>query len=328
MNLPLRAFTLVAAFSVALLSALAPTASAQDKFDKPVRILVGFPAGGTADLIARVVADKLKDNLGVPVIVDNRPGAIGRIAAEAVKNAAPDGATIMVMPIGPMAVVPHSTKNLNYDPLKDFTAIGLGATFQFAIAAGPESGSKNWQEFAAWVKANPDKAAYATSGAGSLPHFFGVLLSSELGVPMLHVAYKGSAAYINDLVGGQIPAAIDAMADLTELHRSGKIRILATSGSKRSTALPEVPTFKELGLAGVEATGWFGFFGPANMPKPIVDALNRAINKALQSPDVVEKLSKVGMDPATSSPEEFSKIVGLDYAKWAPVVKASGFTTD
>ena len=328
MNLPLRALILVAAFSGALLSAVAPIAYAQDKFDKPVRILVGFPAGGTADLIARVVADKLKDTLGVPVIVDNRPGAIGRIAAEAVKNAAPDGTTIMVMPIGPMAVVPHSTKNLNYDPLKDFTAIGLGATFQFAIAAGPESGSKNWQEFAAWVKANPDKAAYATSGAGSLPHFFGVLLSSELGVPMLHVAYKGSAAYINDLVGGQIPAAIDAMADLTELHRSGKIRILATSGSKRSTALPEVPTFKELGLTGVEATGWFGFFGPANMPKPIVDALNRALNKALQSPDVVEKLSRVGMDPATSSPEEFSKIVGLDYAKWAPVVKASGFTTD
>ena len=143
----------------------------------------GFPAGGTADLIARVVADKLKDSLGVPVIVDNRPGAIGRIAAEAVKTAAPDGTTIMVMPIGPMAVVPHSTKNLNYDPLKDFTPIALGATFQFAIAAGPESGAKNWQEFAAWVKANPDKAAFATSGAGSLPHFFGLLLSTELGVP-------------------------------------------------------------------------------------------------------------------------------------------------
>jgi tripartite-type tricarboxylate transporter receptor subunit TctC len=328
MNRGPRAISFVVAVVGALLIAFAPPTLAQDKFDKPVRILVGFPAGGTADLIARVVADKLKDSLGVPVIVDNRPGAIGRIAAEAVKNAAPDGTTIMVMPIGPMAVVPHSTKNLNYDPLKDFTPIALGATFQFAIAAGPESGAKSWQEFAAWVKANPDKAAFATSGAGSLPHFFGLLLSTELGVPMLHVAYKGSAAYINDLIGGQVPAAIDAMADLTELHRSGKIRILAMSGAKRSAALPEVPTFKELGLPSVEATGWFGFFGPANMPKAIVDALNRAINKALQSPDLVDKLTRVGMDPATSTPEEFSRIVGLDYMKWGPVVKASGFTTE
>ncbi len=320
----LSVLTLLASMLIGFAS---PTAG-QEKFDKPIRILVGFPAGGTADLIARVVADKLKDSLGVPVIVDNRPGAIGRIAAEAVKNAAPDGTTIMAVPIGPMAVVPHSTKNLNYDPLKDFTPLALGATFQFAIAAGPESGAKTWQEFATWVKANPDKAAYATSGAGSLPHFFGVLLSTELRVPMLHVAYKGSAAYINDLVGGQVPAAIDAIADLTELHRSGKIRILASSGATRSTALPEVPTFKELGLTGVEAIGWFGFFGPANMPKSIVDTLNRAINKALQSPDVVDKLSKIGMDPATSTPDEFARTLGLDYAKWGAVVKASGFTME
>jgi len=324
--------TFVKAFRTGISAGLIAMASSMpaiaQTFDKPVRILVGFPAGGTADLIARVVADKLKDTLGVPVIVDNRPGAIGRIAAEAVKNAAPDGTTIMAMPIGPMAVVPHSTKNLNYDPLKDFTPIAIGATFQFAIATGPATGAKSWQEFTAWVKANPDKAAFATSGAGSLPHFFGLLLSAELGVPMLHVAYKGSAAYINDLVGGQVPAAIDAIADLTELHRSGKIRILASSGAKRSTALPDVPTFKEVGVVGVEAIGWFGFFGPANMPKPIVDALNRGINKALQSPDVVEKLTKIGMDPTTGSPDDFAKQFVSDYAKWGPVVKASGFTSD
>ena len=312
----------------ALLVALATMAGAQVTFDKPVRIIVGFAPGGTADLIARVVADKIKESIGQPVIVDNRPGAIGRIAAEAVKNAAPDGTTIMVMPIGPMAVVPHSTKNLNYDPLKDFAPVALGATFQFAIAAGPESGAKTWQEFAAWVKANPDKAAYATSGAGSLPHFFGALLSTELGVPMLHVAYKGSAAYVNDLIGGAIPAAIDAMADLTELHRSGKIRILASSGETRSTALPDVPTFKELGLGGVVATGWFGFFAPAKTPGPIIDALNRAINNALKSPDVVAKLSGIGMDPVTKTPDEFALIVVQDYSKWGPIVKASGFTAD
>ena len=170
--------TIAFALLATCLAGVIPLAAAQDKFDKPVRILVGFPAGGTADLIARVVADKLKDTLGVPVIVDNRPGAIGRIAAEAVKNAAPDGTTIMVMPIGPMAVVPHSTKNLNYDPLKDFTPIALGATFQFAIAAGPGSGAKTWPVFAAWVKANPDKAAFATSGT-SLASFLRTRLKPE-----------------------------------------------------------------------------------------------------------------------------------------------------
>ena len=316
------------ALSGMLAVAASSTALAQEKFDKPIRIVVGFAPGGTADLIARVVADKLKDSLGVPVIVDNRPGAIGRIAAEAVKNAPPDGSMIMVMPIGPMAVVPHVYSDITYDPVKDFTAVAVGATFQFAIAAGPASGARDWNEFVVWVRANPGKAAYATSGAGSLPHFFGVLVSREIGVPMVHVPYKGSAAYVNDLISGQVPAAVDAIADLTELHRAGRIRILASSGATRSTVLPDVPTFKELGLKGVEAIGWFGFFAPAKTPKPIVDALNRGINKALQSPDVVEKLSKIGMDPVTGTPEDFAGIVASDYAKWGPIVKASGFKPD
>ena len=317
--------TALSALLCAALAAVAAPAIAQDKLDKPVKILVGFAAGGTADLIARVVADKMKETLGQPVIVENRPGAIGRITAEAVKNAAPDGTTIMVMPIGPMVVVPHVYKDITYDPIKDFTPIAIGATFQFALAAGPASGAKTWADFVAWAKANPTKAAYATSGAGSLPHFFGVLLGRGIGVEMVHVPYKGSAAYINDLVGGQVPAAVDAIADLTELHRAGKVTILASSGSKRSTALPEVPTFAELGVKNVEAIGWFGFFAPAKTPKGIVEALNRAINKALTSPDVVAKLSGIGMDPTTGTPDDFAKMVASDYAKWGPIVTASGF---
>ena len=311
----------------ALLAFAAPVA-AQDRMDKPVRILVGFAPGGTADLIARVVADKLKDTIGQPVIVENKPGAAGRITADAVKAAAPDGSTIMVMPIGPIAVVPHTLKQLPFDPVKDFTAIGLGATFQFALAAGPGSGAKTWGEFVAWAKANPAKAAYATSAAGSLPHFVGVLLSKDIGIDMVHVAYKGSGAYMNDLIGGQVPSAIDTVADLSEQHRAGKIRILATTGSARAPATPEVPTFTELGLKNMVASGWFGFFAPANTPKALIDTLNRGINKALTSPDVVERLTKLGMDPATSTPDEFAKIVASDYAKWGPIVKASGFTAD
>ncbi len=311
-----------------LLLALAAPAWAQDRMDKPVRILVGFAPGGTADLIARVVADKLKDTIGQPVVVENKPGAAGRITADLVKGAPPDGSTIMVMPIGPMAVVPHTLKQLPFDPVKDFTAIGLGATFQFALAAGPGSGAKTWGEFVAWAKANPTKASYATSAAGSLPHFVGVLLSRDIGIDMVHVAYKGSGAYMNDLMGGQVPSAIDTVADLSEQHRAGRIRILATTGAARAPATPDVPTFTELGLKNVVASGWFGFFAPPNTPRSVIDTLNRGINKALSSPDVVERLTKLGMDPATSTPDEFAKIVASDYAKWGPIVKASGFTAD
>jgi tripartite-type tricarboxylate transporter receptor subunit TctC len=325
MNKRIASFAIALTALTALAFGIASPTLAQDKIDRPVKLVVGFPPGGTVDLIARVVADKMKDTLGQPVVVENKPGAIGRIAADLVKAAAPDGTTIMVMPIGPMAVVPHVYADITYDPIKDFTPVALGATFPFAIAAGPGSGAKTWAEYAAWAKANPTKASYATSGAGSLPHFFGVLLGRGIGVEMVHIPYKGSAAYVNDLISGQVPSAIDAMADLTELHRAGKVKILASSGAKRSTALPDVPTFAELGVNNVEALGWFGFFAPAKTAKGIVDLLNRSINQALQSPDVAEKLSKVGIDPATGTPEDFAKIVASDYAKWGPIVKASGF---
>jgi tripartite-type tricarboxylate transporter receptor subunit TctC len=310
------------------LLALAPLAAAQAPFDKPVRILVGFAPGGTADLMARVVADKMKDTLGQPVIVENRPGAAGGIAAAAVKSAAPDGTTLMVMPIGPMAVVPHATTKLAYDPIKDFAPVGISATFDFAFAVGPGSGTKSWPEYVAWAKANPSKSSYATSAAGSLPHFYGVLLAKEAGIEMVHVAYKGSAAYMNDLMGGQVPAAIDTIADLSELHKAGKIRIVATGGTKRSAVLPDVPTFGELGVKGMESGGWFGFFTTAGTPPATVAALNRALNAALTSKDVADKLKGVGMEPATSTPDEFAKRVAADYAKWGPIVKSTGFTMD
>ena len=318
----------VALAAVAALALVAAPSLAQDRIDKPVRIIVGFPPGGTADVMARAVADKMKDTLGQPVIVENRPGAIGRIAADAVKAAAPDGSTIMVMPIGPMAVVPHTYKTLSYDPLKDFAPIGMGSTFQFAVAAGPQSGAKTWSEYVVWAKANPGKSSYATSGAGSLPHFFGLLVARESGIELLHVPYKGSAAYMNELLGGNVPLAVDAIADLTEQHRAGKIRILASSGAKRSTAVPDVPTFAELGIKGVEAEGWFGFFAPAKTPKAIIDQLNRSLNQALTSPEIAQRLAGLGLDPATSTPEEFARILAADYAKWGPVVKASGFTAE
>jgi tripartite-type tricarboxylate transporter receptor subunit TctC len=319
----------LASLAVAALALVASVpALAQDKFDRPVRILVGFAAGGTADLMARLVADKMKDSMGQTVLVENRPGAAGRVAADAVKMAPADGATIMVMPIGPMAVVPHTTKQLSFDPLKDFAPIGIGSTFDFAIAVGPQSGAKTWAEYITWAKANAPKSSYATSGAGSLPHFFGVQIGRETGIEMLHVAYKGSAAYMNDLMGGQVPAAIDTVADLSEMHKAGRLRILATSGPQRSTVVPDVPTLTELGFKNLETGGWFGFFAHVNTPPATVQALNRHLNQALRSPDVVAKLRGVGMEPATSTPDEFARRLAADYARWGAVVKATGFTID
>ena len=316
-----------ASLAVAALALVASLPSpAQDKLDRPVRILVGFAAGGTADLMARLVADKMKDTIGQPVIVENRPGAAGRVAADAVKAAPADGTTMMVMPIGPMAVVPHTTKLLSFDPLKDFAPIGIGSTFDFAVAVGPQSGAKTWSEFVSWAKAN--KAAYATSGAGSLPHFFGVQIGKEAGIDMVHVAYKGSAAYANDLIGGQVPAAIDTVADLSELHRAGRVRILATSGPQRSTVISDVPTLTELGFKSLETGGWFGFFAHVNTPPALVQTLNRHLNQALRSPDVIAKLRGVGMEPATSTPEELGRRLAADHARWGGVVKATGFTID
>lgn len=313
-----------AAAMLLLACALANDALAQDKV---LHIFVGFAPGGTTDVLARLVADKLKDSLGQTVIVENRPGAAGRIAAEAVKNSPADGSVLLLAPTGTVVVSPHAYKTNPFDTLKDFAPVSLAANTHLALAVAISVPAKNAKEYIIWVKANKDKAFYATSGAGTLPHFLGLLLAKEAGVELTHVAYKGTSAYMNDLISGQVPAAFDAMGDLSEQHKAGKLRILASSGSARSAAMPEIPTLREEGF-NVEGSAWFGVFAPAGTPKATVDRISAAIAKAVQSPDVASKLMALNMEPVGSTPEEFAKVVNADWNKWGAIVKASGFTLE
>ena len=293
--------------------------------DKPVRILIGFPPGGTTDLLGRLVADKLKDSLGQPVLVENRPGAIAAIAAEAVKSAPADGSTLLLSVVGAMVVAPNARKSNSFDTLRDFAPVSLLTVSHLALAVGPGAPAKSLREYLDWARANPGKAFYATSGAGSLPHMLGLLLAREAGVELIHVPYKGTAAYINELIGGQVPSAFDAMGDLSEQHKAGRLRIIAIAGASRSKAMPEIPTMKEQGI-GVEGMAWFGMFAPAATPKAVQDRISAAIARALQQPDVGAKLVTLSMEAIGSTPEEFRNVVNDDWNKWGAVVRASGFT--
>lgn len=317
----IRRLVLSSMFAVAALPSLV-LAQAQ-----PVKILVGFPPGGSADLTARVLADKMKDSLGVPVVVENRPGAGGQIAARAIKEAAPDGNLLMLAPFAVMVIQPMVFSSIKYDTTKDFTPVGNTVTFPLAIAAGPATPARNLRELTDWFKANADKTNFGSPAVGSMPHFLGELLSSRTGVKLTHVAFQGGAPMVNNLLGGQIPIGIDTPAEFAEHHRAGKLRVIATSGAQRAAQFAEVPTFKEQGI-DVDASAWFGLFGPAGMPAAVTDRLNAALQAALKSPDVVERLGKMGLTTSPSTSAEMAQRLAQDKTTWTPAIKASGFKAD
>jgi tripartite-type tricarboxylate transporter receptor subunit TctC len=306
---------------------LAAAASAVAQ-DGPIRILVGFAPGGESDVIARLLVDRMRTSLGVPVIVENRPGAGGMLAAEALKNAAPDGKTLMIAPIAVTVFAPLTHANIRYDPIKDFAPVSLAANFQMALAVGPGSPAKTLPEYIAWVRATPTKATYGVPLAGGPTHFFGVMLARATGVDLAAVPYKGSAPFVNDLVGGQVPAGITVLSQLLKLNDAGKVRVLATSGSQRSPVAPDIPTFKELGFAAIEGTGWQAFHTTAGTPRETIDRLALAIASVIKTPEVSERLAALGLEPVGSTPDELARRVAEDTAKWAPIVKASGFRAD
>jgi tripartite-type tricarboxylate transporter receptor subunit TctC len=319
-----RRVFVVAPLALATLKAFAQTLS------KPVRVIVPFPAGGGTDVLARIVAEKLRGTYAPSVIVENRVGASGRTGVEAVKNAEPDGTTLLFVPDFLMTVYPHSFRKLSYDPLADFAPVAIVARSQLALAAGSAvpAGVRTARDYIDWVKANPKNAFYATTSAGGTPHFVGVMLAKAAAVELSPVHYKGGAPALQDLLGGQIPVSINPVGEVLPYVRSGKLRILATTGAERSSFLPDVPTMVEAGYRDVVVQAWLGFLAPARTPQEIISKLSDAITMAARSSDASENIQKFGMQPATSGPAAFAATLKADLERWAPIVKASGFTAE
>jgi tripartite-type tricarboxylate transporter receptor subunit TctC len=292
---------------------------------EPVRIVFPFAAGGSGDALSRLVAEHMRAALKEPVIVENRTGAQGRLGVQAVKNAAPDGKTILMTPVAPMSIYPLVYKSLGYDPLADFVPLSQLATFDFGLAVGPQVPARTLKELIAWVKANPTQGNYGTPAAGTLPHFFAVSFAKAAGLDLRHVGYRGSAAAITDLLGGQISIVVTTTSDLLAQHKAGRIRVLATSSAKRSPFLPDIPTFKEEGF-GIEGEGWYGMFGPAKTPPETIAKYSKIIAEAVHTPTVKARLDAFALVPTGTTSEELGRIQKADTALWAPAVKASGYT--
>jgi tripartite-type tricarboxylate transporter receptor subunit TctC len=309
-----------------LLLATAP-AVAQEKIGKPVRLVVGFAPGGSVDLVARLIAERLSPRLGQPVVVENKPGGFVRVAIDAVRSATPDGSTLLLTSSTPLVVTPHAYAKMPYDAQRDLVSVARLVNGQQGFALGPMSGARSWPQYVTWLKANPDKAFFASSGVGSMGHLVGVVLANTSGLRIEHVAYKGSGNYNSELMGGQVSAGISGIADASEFHRTGKLRIVATSGAERSRALPDVPTFKELGVP-MDLSLWYGVFAPAGTPNAIVELLGRELVAIVGQPELTERFITLGLDPAAAGPKVAAETLAADYARWRPIVQQAGFKLD
>lgn len=290
----------------------------------PIRILVGFPAGGTIDVVGRLLADRLKDELGVPVVVESRAGAGGQLAAQALKQAAPDGRTLMLAPDHTMVVVPLTLKSPGYDVGRDFVPVAQVARYLGALAVASSTGVKTVAEYVAWLKANPSQASVGVPAPGSLQQFSLATIARVAGVPVTAVPYRGSAPLVQDLAAGQIPAGITALGDFLEFNSAGKLRVIATIDSRRAPQLPDVPTFAEQGMQ-LDFNFWLGLFAPAGTPQPMVDRINAAVAKVLARAEIRERMVKLVFEPVTGTPAALSERIGADTRYWEPIIKASGW---
>jgi tripartite-type tricarboxylate transporter receptor subunit TctC len=303
------------------LAATLPAAAQQG----PQRIVLGYPAGATSDILSRLLAEQMRASLGQPVIVENKPGAGGQIANELVKAAAPDGATLLLTPVATMAIFPHSfAGKLRYDPFKDFAPVAHLSNFQLGFGVASAVPAKSLAEYVAAVKNDSKLGFYGSAAPGSLPHFFGVMFARTAGIELTHVPYKGTAAVMQAIAGGEVSAISTVAADIGTLVKSGKARLLAVSGEKRMEAFPGVPTFRESGYDLV-ALPWYAMFAPAGTPQAAIDRAAKAAIAAIRDPGLHARLEQMGVEPTGLGPQELAKILKADYDKWGPVIRASGF---
>ena len=310
--------------------ACATSAGAQVSYpSRPITVVIGFSAGGTTDIIARLISDELRKGLGQPIIIENRPGAGGNIGAELVAKARPDGYTLLMGSVGPLAVNASLYKRMPYDNLKDLAPITLVAHVPNMLVVNPRTvPAQTFQDFVALVRANPGKYFYASTGSGTTSHLSGVLLNLQAGLDLTHVPYKGAVA-LNDVLSGEsVQCMFATIPSAIQLVRGGKLRVLAVTSPQRSGGLPEVPTIAESGYPGFDASSWFGLVGPAGLPREIAAKLQTEIARILKEPAMREKFIQQGADPVGNTPDEFGQYMKDETAKWANIVKVSGAKAD
>jgi tripartite-type tricarboxylate transporter receptor subunit TctC len=309
----------------ALLSTTLLCAAGLSAAQTPVKLMVGFPAGGSTDVIARLLADKLKDAMGQPVIVENKAGAGGQLAAQALKAAAPDGNTLFLSHDHTISILPLVTKNAGYESAKDFVPVVGFATFPNVWALSPNTPAKSHAEYVEWMKQGEKNKSVGIPAPGSVPEFLVGVVGAKAGMKLSPVPYRGSGPMVADMLGSQIPAGIATITDFIEHHKAGKMRIIATYGSTRQAALPDVPTYAELGIAGLEDLPYFGIFAPAGTPKAAQEKVSEAMKRVLTDPTVRERLTTLGLTVQHMTGEQLGARERAYANTWAKIIKDSGF---
>jgi tripartite-type tricarboxylate transporter receptor subunit TctC len=314
--------TAVAALGIV---AVLTAARADDNYpSRPITIVVPVPPGGAADFIARVIGGKLSEALGQPVVISNRAGASGIIASDSVAKAAPDGYTLLLNSITTHGIGPHLYAHLPYDPVKDFTPVIFAANLPLIMTINTQHPEKSVQEVVAYAKAHRSTLTFASSGNGGAPHLAGALFQDLTGTKMLHVPYRGSGPVVVDVAAGRVDIMFDAMPSLQAMIQAGKLRPLAAASAARNSVVPDVPTFDELGIKGMEVSLWYGLEGPASLPEPILQRINAALAKILSSEDIKSNFAKEGAVPQPGSPADFATFMRDESARWGEVVRKNG----